>query len=149
MVRLMSNISNPDESWTTETRACEWSVVDCDENERMYIAVGSTGLYDNAHDDVDKYSGTFAWIHIPDITQSFVVRDQPRITGTLPMSDLPSLLHFFQIIRCNLFGPIDLTVLPPSLTYVNLRGNQFSGTLEFTSLPKNLSRLILSRNGWE
>ena len=122
--------------------------VTCDTNENVkdIMIAFYRGLFES--DDVE-YSGTFAWIHMPRTTQSFSVTCRRGVTETLPIADLPTLLVRLRVEYCNLFGPIDLTALPPSLTYVNLAGNQFSGTLQFTSLPENLTYLILSDNRFE
>ena len=145
LVRFFANISNPDETWTTNTTACEWFAVQCNTNQRVEsFRLGSEDPLDWHH--ADKYVGTFTWIHMPDTIQSFRTNKQIRITGTLPIVELAASLKYFVVASCSLFGSVDLTVLPFNLVFLNIRANQFNGALDLTSLPVQFRYLDLGNN---
>mmetsp|Transcript_318 Transcript_318/g.443 ORF Transcript_318/g.443 Transcript_318/m.443 type:complete len:211 (+) Transcript_318:92-724(+) len=145
MARFLANISNPHPSWRPTTTLCEWHSVYCDEEKRVnYIDLGATDLFDTEY----KYFGTLAWSHMPRTTDHFVMSDQEGVTGTLPIAYLPIALTRFLLLSCDLFGFVDLTILPPGLRR-SLTNNRFCGTLDLTSLPATLVSLDLYGNEFE
>ena len=148
LARFVANISNPGVTWTTNIRACDWKGVECNTDEQVeYFGLNPFDLF--GAEEEDNYSGTFAWIYMPDTIKSFFMASQAGITGTLPVADLPTSLTSFALTMCNMFGPVDLTVLPPNMHRLNLKDNQFSGALDLMSLPARMGVLLLEGNRFE
>ena len=126
LAKLISDVENPHESWSTTTPACEWDGVDCnDKGEVIEVSWGFRGLL-----------GTLHWEHLPrSLTSLSVYNNQLR--GPVDFSSLPrGLAHLW--ISSNAFsGELHFEHLPPGLRILNISNCHFSGFVDFSCLQRS------------
>ena len=118
-----------------------WDGVRCDHNDRV---VQIDWL-------LKKWvSGTVSLDFLPprlvnfDITKGFF--DSRKVTGTLSTALLPDSLSYFVIDGNNFDGTLDLSSLPSSMIIFRARSNCFQGNINLESLPSGLKHMDLSTN---
>eukprot|EP00008_Paramoeba_atlantica_P009818 CAMPEP_0201476060 /NCGR_PEP_ID=MMETSP0151_2-20130828/1359_1 /ASSEMBLY_ACC=CAM_ASM_000257 /TAXON_ID=200890 /ORGANISM="Paramoeba atlantica, Strain 621/1 / CCAP 1560/9" /LENGTH=256 /DNA_ID=CAMNT_0047856337 /DNA_START=41 /DNA_END=811 /DNA_ORIENTATION=- len=135
LARLVEELENLDSSWITDTPACEWFGVKC--NERSHIT--------EIHWDEKHLSGELFIHHFPETLFLFSARNN-NMTGRALLGDLLPIHETFIITKNHFHGELDLTVLPQSMKVLRLSCNGFAGEVCLTSLPPRLEKLFLSRN---
>ena len=142
LARVVSNISSRDPSWTTETHACAWHGVTC----------VVSGQVDEIKWPAMELRGTISWCHIPVTVQTVILGKYfswerlNKITGSLPVLELPPRLETFIIDANDMTGGIDLDELPSDLIYFGVAKNRFEGSVSLSCLPQGLTILDLQEN---
>jgi len=135
LAKLIADLENIDDSWCTETPACEWSDVDCDEDEK--ISNISWSEYDLV--------GKIHLEYLPLSLEGFAARAN-ELSGTVPMDQLPPDLDTLILMYNILDGELDMTSLPKNLVGLYLSQNQFTGNVCLTRLPVGMKYIYLNHN---
>ena len=160
---LVSRLSVKPECWTTETPACEWTGVYCDEG----------GNVESIHWSWTHLVGSLDFEHIPATVKEFeafycdlsgdvsfaniatgsclhsCVLSDNALTGSLDLTLLPGSMNVLNLMRNFLTDCICLVTLPPNLVELKLSYNVLSGKLVLTKLPGTLKELLLDHNAFE
>ena len=146
LASLIRDVQNPDPSWTTHTKACDWRGITCEEASPANLQV--TGVKWRGY----GLKGTIHWPSIPittrsfDLSSSFVTFQFNRLEGEVDLTVLPHELQVLELYYCQFSGTVNLTDLPLELIDLDLRGNKFIGEVDFTRLPPKLKVLRLCYN---
>ena len=135
LARLVADVNNLHKSWSTETPACEWHGVECNEDEEViYIT------WEVAH-----MSGSLRFMYLPRTLESFLVYNN-NLSGSVPLDQLPSGLEELSLSHNRFEGGIDLTLLPPVTKELYLGRNHFTGSVCLSNLPVSLTGLYIQDN---
>ena len=132
--KLTRGIQNQHSSWSTNTPACEWNGVKCDDGEVVHIDWSNR-----------KLRGTLDWKWIPKTVKGFNVLVN-EIEGTLELSSLPRALEKLFVGSNKLSGSLHFSDLPPKLLILNLSDNDFTGHADLLCLPSELKCMKISDN---
>ena len=156
---FVRGIKNLNPTWNTNTPACEWHGVWCNEE-------GEVGAIDWKGCNLQ---GTFFWEHLP---KSVLILDLSRheLCGLVEFELFPPKLEtlrlssnkftgsiknlpvFMQVISVddNCFtGELNFGLLPASLRFLDVSHNELSGTPQFGDIKSNLRRIYLRNNFFE
>ena len=78
--RLIQNLTNPHATWSTETRACDWDGVHCDES----------GTVTEIDWSLRQLRGELNFEYLPTSLETFNI-ERNEIYGKMPLSSFPSL----------------------------------------------------------
>ena len=158
LAQFLQDIQNDHPSWNTDTPACEWDKVECNEKGEIY-AIGWSDQF---------LTGTPLWTHLSSIMCTHLNLNLNRLTGgidlhllpinilnfessfnnfdgTLNLEEMPPSLGHLSLGHCKLHGPISLRMLPPDVQVVTLSHNMLSGSLYLGAL-QGMYYLDLSHN---
>ena len=159
LAQFLQDIQNHHPSWNTDTPACEWDTVGCNEKGEI-----------NAIRWSDQFLiGTPHWTHLSSIMCKHLDLYINRLTGGIDLQLLPiniwsfdvsfnnfggtiyleemlPSLHLLNLSSCRLHGPISLYMLPPEVESVILSHNALAGGLYLGALPSRMYYLDLSHN---
>ena len=133
----------PVSQWTTKRKGAEHCVIACDEDDRVisFIHKVKSGTY-NLRALPLQIRVFRTWYDIEKPKQN------PRVTGTLDTSALPSALQIFDCSANAFGGEVDFQWLPPGLRDFMISRNYFTGSCNLKSLPKALMRCFLEKNAF-
>ena len=164
LANFIKDVGNTDPSWNTNTPACEWYHVICDEGNkvsrldwgRIYVLRGRICLKYLPHSVLEihaKHNKLTGELPLKDLPPAITIIDLSynNFTGSIDLTCLPQTLRQLVLRRNKLSGNVDLGRLPLNLEFLAMNDNAFTGTPDLRRLPPNLSYLDLNRNqlaGW-
>ena len=161
LANFIKDVGNTDPSWNTNTPACEWNHVICDEGNKVSKLEwagrklrGRICLKFLPHSVLEiraqhnKLSGELPLKDLPPAIAIIDLSDN-SFTGSIDLTCLPQTLRQLVLQRNKLSGNVDLGRLPLNLEFLAIDDNAFTGTPDLRRLPPNLSYLDLNRNQFE
>ena len=143
LCRALQNVSFCDHSWTTETLACEWLGVVCDENLKVIEIEWALRSLD----------GIISWRDFPHTLRNLYLgnyvgwgAEVNHLTGCLPMHELPFSLRELGIANNQFDGTLDLQNFPKELEHFDATNNSFVGSVVLHALPITMTHLYLGEN---
>ena len=88
--------------------------------------------------------GTLSLQYLPDCIERFSVQNN-ELHGSVETACLPQKLVGLTL-NAAFDGPFDCSALPPALTAVDIRNNDFCGSADLTELPSKLAAMDLQGN---
>ena len=135
LARFVKNVEQDQDTWSTDTPACEWGGIDCD------LELNVMGIYwYNGY-----LSGELDWNYLPRTVVELKLWGN-QLEGNVPFECLPSSLENLGISDNKFTGTPNFLSLPPSIKYLSIAGNDFSGWVDFSVLPSSLRDIYLDRN---
>ena len=161
---FLRNVANLHVSWTTDTDACLWKGVICDDSGQVVslqwsmTGIGGYPQWSHLPDTIktiylgalftsNSLRGTIEFAELPPTVREFVV-DENCFTGRLILRDVPKSMQILHLRSNQLCGVIDWEDLPPMLQELDIIGNSFVGTLPLITLPYQMTRLYASKNNF-
>ena len=134
LARVLADVKDLHKSWSTETPACKWAGVKCNERgEVTYIAW--------------EFSGRPNLKYLPrSLVHLYLWRNM--LTGCVELVDLPIGLEMLNLSHNRFNGEVDLTSLPPNLRGLYLGYNMFTGQVCVSKIPTSIRNLYLQENAF-
>ena len=140
---------------------CEWSCVECDDDERV-IQIHTDGgdlsgsldlcyvpqkvkVLDISPEDKCELTGSVNLTQLPEGMQSICLNNN-ELSGEIDLAHLPDGMDGISLEDNQLTGEIDLTHLPDGMRELHLGGNELTGEIDLTHLPKRMKELSLNNN---
>ena len=133
--RFVRDVENPYPSWSVDTAACMWGMVQCDDS----------GQVRNINFWGKKLLGQLNLKYLPKSILKFSA-GMNRFTGEAHLDSLPPLLSHLDLCSNGFIGSLELASLPSDMVELILYKNKFSGDVCLSSLPGNLKILDLGNN---
>ena len=171
LLQFLGKIDLSEASWSTQTPACEWKYVICNEElevTHIHWDYLPTNLCFSKVCLTNVLQGELLWQYLPHTLIHFSAQchgitgpidfsvlpsklvnfyiGSNKCDGSLDLSHLPSSLNVLFLSHNKFTGEIDLTCLPGSISEVHVRDNRLYGALNFSKLPRSLRGLDLSNN---
>ena len=161
--KMVRGLKRKPKRWTSETPACAWRGIHCDES----------GDVENILWSYEDLEGSVDLKHIPATAMRFCASgngisgtvnlesfspgsclhclrlDDNALSGSLDLTSLPRRIGVVNFSLNHLSGSLSLINLPPDLIELKLGHNYFSGPLTLTELPPNLQWFFLDHNNFE
>ena len=135
LARLTENAENKHASWSTDTPACKWEGIKCNEQGEVEYLFWVRSAF----------SGILHFDHLPRSLTGLRIYNT-KFKGEAALSSLPKGLVDVFVTWNEFSGPLDLTSLPAFLVRLSLNDNKFTGGVCLTKLPETLQELRLADN---
>ena len=138
LAQFLQDISNKHLSWNTETPACKWDGVLCEDD----LKIKRIQWWGRALRGIPR------WVYFSNVLSERVWFNRNQLMGQLPLELFPPKLKKFSAPR-NLFnGTLNLREVHENLEELTLIGCNFQGAIALHELSFGLVSLDLSRNGF-
>ena len=135
LARFVKNVEQDQDTWSTDTPACEWCGIGCDSDSNV------VGIYWWS----SYLSGELDWNYLPGTVEELSLLSN-QLQGSVPFESLPSSLENLGISDNKFGGTPNFLSLPPSIECLSISLNHFAGWVDFSMLPSSLCDMHLDGN---